>query len=164
MEPLTAEQTEAAATFALLFITCTALVLGGVSALVGWVVNRGRVSTDTPALMSPAAEPLSHNSPSSLGTDRTNAPDGQPTPRFTREQLLTLYTLLRAHGVTREKARAALSATGIPLSNDVWKDAAPPPVQPVTPEPLHVTPIVGRPTSAQFHDEDLAYTKPPQGR
>jgi hypothetical protein len=60
--------------------------------------------------------------------------------------------------MSRDDARALLNAWNIPLDNNLWtevgasleKEAA-----------LHVTPIVGRPTSARFEtDPELRYESP----
>jgi len=92
--------------------------------------------------------------------DRLSSQDGQRDGRTdsappSRDDLITLYRILRKYGVPREEIRAALKGVRVPLSNDVWAAAAPaePPAQ-------YVTPIVGRPTSAQF-DPDFPYVAPP---
>ena len=56
---------------------------------------------------------------------------------------------MRAAGIGRENARAALRGVGIAFDNNLWTDAAPPPN-------VHLTPIVGRQTDAQFPYEPLA--------
>lgn len=82
---------------------------------------------------------------------RTDAPPAART--VDRAALRTLYTILRAHDIQREEIRAALKGVGVPLSNDLWRDAAPPP--PTMPaEPDHTTPIAARPTRANFAEID----------
>jgi hypothetical protein len=85
-----------------------------------------------------------------------NQTDGQTDmqPRIRAEQLLTVYKLMRAAGIGREDAAAAFKAAGLPFNNNVWRDAEP--------KSEHVTPIVGRPTSARFDitDPDYPYQAP----
>lgn len=70
-------------------------------------------------------------------------------PKYDPEKLLTLYTLLRMpREVKREEARVVLNALGIPLNNNMWRDAAPP--LPVPVEESQLTPIAGRATKATF--------------
>lgn len=76
----------------------------------------------------------------------------EPQPAYTTEQLLTHYQWLRRLGAKRDEARPHLKAMGIPLHNDLWARAAPP--------PQAVTPIAGRPYDpARYHyeDPDLRY-------
>lgn len=96
---------------------------------------------------------------SSLRTDDGRTETTAPQPRFTEDQLLTLYTLMRAHGVTRDKATPVLKAAGIPMNNNVWTKAAPPAS---TDDGEYRTPIAGRPTAAVFETGDLAYEPPPK--
>jgi hypothetical protein len=91
---------------------------------------------------------------SSLQTDSRQTADKPATVKPGRAELLTLYSTMRAAGITRDQARPALKAVGLPLDNNLWADAAPP-------ESPHVTPIVGRPTSARFEtDADYPYQSP----
>lgn len=72
-----------------------------------------------------------------------------------RAKLLTLYQLMRAAGIGRDPAGAALRGVGLPLDNNLWADAAP------ADDAAHVTPIVGRRTSAVFEsDPELRYEAP----
>ena len=88
--------------------------------------------------------------------------DGRPAgrtdeaPAYTRDDLIKLYTYLRACGVKREALRPLLRPFGVPLSNDVWAACEPPPPAP----PPAVTPIAGRPydPAAYQDDPDLRYT------
>lgn len=106
---------------------------------------------ESPALMSRVKE--------SAPVEPLSSKDGQSDGRtdsllYERGELLMFYKLLRKYGVAREEARPVLKAMRIPLSNDVWADAAPP-------EVAHVTPIVGRPTNARFEtDPDFPYQAP----
>lgn len=97
--------------------------------------------------------------PSSLRTDDGRTETTAPQPRFTEDQLLTLYALLRSSGVTRDRATAALKAAGIPVNNNLWTRAAPPLP---TEDGEYRTPIAGRPTAAVFETGDLAYEPPPK--
>lgn len=147
----------------------------GLSVLLGWVGYHLILGRDMPATVKrfPLADvppsdspdlryvslveavPLSF--PSDQETDRqtsrqtaTNFPDEGGIRTYPPEKLLTLYTLLRMpREVKREEARVVLNALGIPLNNNMWRDAAPPVV--VTPlEEPQITPIAGRATKATF--------------
>lgn len=96
---------------------------------------------------------------SSLGTDAGRTQDGQAAHKIRGEELLTLYQLMRRYNIPRDEAQAALKACNLPMSNGTWAKAAPPPPE----EPPQVTPIAGRPTRAQFHDDpDLVFQPPPR--
>ena len=97
--------------------------------------------------------------PSSLRTDDGRTETTTPQPKFTEEQLLTLYALLRSSGVTRDRATPALKAAGIPVNNNLWTRAAPPAP---TEDGEYRTPIAGRPTSAVFETGELTYEPPPK--
>jgi hypothetical protein len=99
-----------------------------------------------------------------LGRTDDHAPPPPAAPTFTRAQLLTLYTLLRAHGVSREKARPALKEAGIPLSNDVWAAAAPPdPAAADDTQPARILAIRerGRERIIPWHDDPELEYQPP---
>lgn len=102
--------------------------------------------------------------PSSLETDRRT--DGQTAQTSARraEQLLTLYRTMRAAGIGREDARKALKEAGLPLNNDVWRKAAPPPkvAQPSNDDDMMVTPYAGRRTRASYYPDepDLEFQSP----
>lgn len=137
------------------------LLLLGLSLLIGWVSERRRVKRsqkEAPSVMSRAREERPQDQPSSL---RQTAPqtDRQPqAPAFSRDVMLDMYKLLRAHDVPREKARPVLKAAGFPLDNNLWTEAAPP-----EEETPYTTPIAGRATAAQFETEpDLRYQPPPR--
>lgn len=94
-----------------------------------------------------AGSGLSSHRQTELQTDR------QPqTAQPSRAELLTLYKTMRAAGIPRETARPALKAVGVPLDNNLWVEAAPP-EKPAEQGPVHLTPIVGRPTSAKFETD-----------
>lgn len=104
----------------------------------------------------PAPRPSEPSGLSVLGRTEDRAPEAPAAATYTRAQLLTLYRLLRAHEVSREKARPILKEAGIPLSNDVWAAAAP-----VEEEPEYITPIAGRPTRAKYYDDpEMEYQAP----
>lgn len=107
------------------------------------------VNNNTPVVMSREGDGGSTHAVSAQGTDAGRTPDGLGAHRIRGEELLTLYQLMRKHGIQRDEAQAALKACGLPMSNGVWSKAAPP-----QEEPLEVTPIAGRPTSAKFHQDD----------
>lgn len=117
------------------------------------------MAEEAPAVMSrevprASVEPLSSLDGQSAG--RTDSP--QPS----RDDLLTLYKVLRKYGVPREEIRAALKGVRVPLSNDVWAAAAPPPPPEPEDEDVLVTPIAGRVTRKSFYpdDPDLEYSAP----
>ena len=86
-------------------------------------------------------------------TDQTPA----PAPRLQAATLDTCKSL-RAHGYSREEARALLRSLDRTLDNNVWAAAAPPP-------PPDVTPIAGRPYDPSQYQESepaLRYVAPPQ--
>lgn len=87
-------------------------------------------------------------------TDAGQTPDRRETPKIRSEKLLTVYRLMRAAGIERKDAQAAFAAAELPFNNNVWAQAEPP-------APLHITPIAGRRTPAQFEsDPELAYEPP----
>lgn len=110
-----------------------------------------------PHVMSRSDDDDAPSRPSSPQTDGVQT-DRQPAPAVPgRAELLTLYSTMRAAGISREKARTALKAVGLPLDNNLWAEALP--AAPA--DESYVTPIVGRPTSARFEtDPELAYQAP----
>ena len=108
-----------------------------------------------PVVMSRSEDVAFLDYPSSLQTDSGQTADRPSAPAFSRDVMLDTYRLLRRHGVTREEARPILKALGMGLDNNLWASAVP------SDEP-HVTPIVGRPTSARFDvtDPDYPYRAP----
>lgn len=109
-----------------------------------------------PVVMSREGDALIIDRPLSLQTDARQTPDRPMIPKPTPEQWLTLYQLMRRHGIKRDDAGAALRAAGLTLDNNTWSKAQPP-----ADEPAHVTPIVGRPTDATFRgDPDYPYESP----
>lgn len=107
------------------------------------------VNNNTPAVMSREGDEVSAHAASSLQTRQQTASDQTEDPKARRAKLLDTYKALRKLGMSRDDARALLKPWGIPLDNNLWADAAPP-----QEEPLEVTPIAGRPTSAKFHQDD----------
>lgn len=145
--------------YVVIIIVVGALAIGLASMAIGqlvrlwdWLINWRPVNHSeeaAPALMSRAEyrAPVDPLSSKDGRTDET--PDGWAP---SRDDLLTFYKILRAHGVGREEIRPALKTLRVPLSNDIWRDAAPPP--PAAPAaPDYQTPIANRPTSAAFSDE-----------
>lgn len=107
-------------------------------------------------VMSRVRDEMSPVAPSSLQTDNRQTDRRIEAAKPRPEELLTLYTLMRAAGIGREEARPALKAVGLPLDNNLWTKAAPP-----ADDPIARTPIAQRPTSAQFQDDPgLAYQPP----
>jgi hypothetical protein len=131
--------------FVVMFLVFGMVGLGLLSMAVGWVVNlfRGDVTSSNPS-------PPPDYAPSSLQTDDRRTPDRPMIPLPSRDVMLDTYRTLRKLGMAREEARMMLRALGLPLDNNLWTQAAPPP-------PEHVTPIAGRPTAAQFPDDELEY-------
>lgn len=102
----------------------------------------------------------SQNAEKSLASrPRTDAPaDGRTEPQQPAPHPVTVDTArqLRAHGFTRDEARAFLKTLGWTLGNDTWSKAQPE-------EEPQMTPVAGRPTNATFREEGaLAYKDPPQ--
>jgi hypothetical protein len=101
-------------------------------------------------------------SPSSVQTDNRQT-DRQPEIKAPgREELLTLYATMRAAGISREKARPALKAVGLPLDNNLWVEAAPQVIQPTNDNDVLITPFAGRRTKASYYPDDpeLEYQAP----
>jgi hypothetical protein len=92
--------------------------------------------------------------------------DARPdAPTWARADQVKLFTLLRAHGITRDEARDALRPFGCPVGNDVWAAAAPPPAPAAPDGDAIVTPFAGRVTSRKYYPDDpaLEYKEPPVG-
>ena len=90
-----------------------------------------------------------------LQTDARQTPRQTQWPALTREETLDICKALRQRGFLRDEARLIFRAFHQPLDNNLWTQAAPPE------DDAHVTPIVGRRTSAQFEtDPELAYHPP----
>src|SRR5262249_44438672 len=100
--------------------------------------------------------------PSSLQTDNVQTDRQPPTAKPGAEELLTLYKLLRAHGIAREEARPVLKSVLLPLDNNLWRDAAPPPAAEADGDDTLVTPFAGRPTKRSYYpDEPSLEYQPP---
>lgn len=104
---------------------------------------------DAPAVMSRGAPDAARFSSSALETDTRQTTDRPMMPVPTPEQMLDIFRVLRAAGIKREALSEPWRAAGLPLNNNIWSKAEPPP-----PEPVNVTPIAGRPTNAKFHQDD----------
>jgi hypothetical protein len=105
-----------------------------------------------PEIMS-SATPKPMSSPAlSLETDAPKAPDRPMMPVPTKEQMLDIFKVLRAAGVSREAIGPAWRAAGLPLNNNLWSDAAPP-------DDEIVTPYAGRVTKKDYYPDrpDLEY-------
>ena len=115
---------------------------------------------DAPHVMSRSAPERAPSVPSALETDGAQTDRRATMPVPSRAELLTLFRALRAAGMNRDTARAALKAVGLPLDNNIWADAAPVTLGAIE-TPAYVTPIVGRRTSATFEtDPDYPYQAP----
>lgn len=123
-----------------------------------------RYADDDADTMSTSSTHTPPSLPLSLETDRRADRQTVQVVKPNAEQLLTLYKLMRAHGIGRDDAQAALKEAGLPLNNNVWSKAAPPPkvVQPNEDDDVLVTPYAGRRTRASYYpdDPDLAYQPP----
>lgn len=155
-----------------LFAICVVIVIAGVV----WfhvvrpiLVDFGVIGVDEsvkdneptpPDIMSRPESAVPPFAPSSLRTDDGRTETTASQPKFTEDQLLTLYVLLRSSGVTRDRATPALKAAGIPVNNNLWTRAAPPhPAE----DGEYRTPIAGRPADAALFREsgELAHEPPP---
>lgn len=111
-----------------------------------------------PHVMSRSEDGAPRLSPSSVQTDGVQT-DRQPDAKAPgRAELLTFYALLRAAGISREKARPVLKGVGLPLDNNLWAQA-----DPKNEDDTLITPIAGRPTRRSYYtdDPDLRYNPPP---
>jgi hypothetical protein len=140
--------------FVVLFLVTGLLVLGLGSMLLGWLantwdrfVNRSQLvmSREQPSEAAYAALPVQ--------TRLDQTPDRPMIPKPTPDQLLTIFKLMRAHGIRRDDARAVFQAAGLPVDSNLWSKAAPPTA--VVDGPAHVTPIAGRATDADFPYQEL---------
>lgn len=158
MQPTPAEM-EAAASFTLVAILVTAVVFAVIGRVVFWVLAwQAEPSTvsddDDDEIMSRSDD----RAPSEAVRTRTDMPaDGRTEMGVPVLRPTTLDTArsLRAHGYTRDEARALLRSLGWSLGNDIWSQAAPP-------DDEVVTPIAGRRTRAKYHptEPELEYQGP----
>lgn len=139
--------------FGLMFIAVLAVIglMVGYSKFLDWNKQRRSTVKSSRIVMSRPMDEVKNNPPSALGTDSGQASDGQPPRPMKSEELLTVYRLMRKYNIPREEARAALKGANLPLGNDVWTDAAPPPVEPVEKAPISGRPL---PPSAKFHEDE----------
>ena len=111
-----------------------------------------RYVSPRPSVMSRSVE---SSAPSAVSSKDGQSDGRTDSNSIGRAELLTLYKVLRKYGVPREEIRPALKGVRVPLSNDVWAAAQ------VDESAQHITPIVGRPTSARFEsDPDFPYQAP----
>lgn len=128
-----------------------------------WVEKRRAVSTIPP---SRTPEITSSRAPDVLpiaSPPRTDAGTDGRTPMIAPElKSVSLDTVrsLRAHGYTRDDARALLRGLGWSMGNNTWADAAPP--APAADDDDHITPYAGRRTKASYYPEnpELEYAEP----
>jgi hypothetical protein len=119
-------------------------------AILHWRASTVNTSGDgDPRVMSRSADTTAPSMPSSLETRPVQTPDQTIDPAVRRAKLLDTYRPLRKLGMSRDDARQLLHTWGIPLDNNLWAEAAPPP------DP-YITPIAGRATGARF-DPDFPY-------
>lgn len=112
------------------------------------------------AVMSRSENESAPSARPSLGTDGVQASDGRTIPIPTPEQMLDIFKVLREAGVKRDRLAPAWRAAGLPLSNDVWRDAAPPEppakAAPDEDDDTMITPFAGRRTKASYYPDDPA--------
>jgi hypothetical protein len=125
-------------------------------AILHWRPLPVKPSADSdPHVMSRSAEDSAPSIASSLETRPTQTPDQTIDPAVRRQKLLDTYRPLRKLGMSRDDARALLNAWNIPLDNNLWTEAGAALEREAA---IHITPIVGRPTSARFEaDPDYPY-------
>lgn len=142
-------------------------LIKGLSELTLWLERRAervKRSEDAARVITSSGRSLEKNMPAVVQrTDGGRPADGPPAPVYSRDVLLDTYKWLRRLGATREEARIRLKAIGIPLSNDLWAKAEPPPPPELDEDDaLYETPIAGRATDATFRDPLLEYQPPPR--
>lgn len=120
-----------------------------------YVVNTNQQSA--PNVMS-RSDQSDDRLPASVSQTDRQTDDRPPAPvMLPRDVMFDICKDLRAHGYSREAARAFLRKVGQPLDNNLWAQAA----LPAASEPEHLTPIAGRRTDAVF-DADFPYQAPPK--
>lgn len=127
----------------------------------GWIVNDNADSV--PDNMSSADEGTSVSLRPSLETGKQTDRQTEQQPRIKAEQFLTVFRVMRAHGVGREEAAAAFKSAGLPFNNNVWRDAEPPAKSVAADDDdVLVTPYAGRRTRASYYPEEpeLEYQSP----
>lgn len=119
-------------------------------------VNRSQVGNSEIMSRTPDLEPVeaaSDHRQTASQTDQTPAAAPKPQPAT-----LDTCKSLRAHGYTREEARAFLRGMDRTLDNNVWAAAQPPAVDP---DDELVTPFAGRVTKRSYYtDVDFPYEEP----
>lgn len=137
----------------LLFVVMFVAILVLLGAMIAWSkfvdwresVKRSRMAHAD--IMSRSQDAAPAIAPSSLQTDSRQTADRPMMPVPVAEEMLNIFRVLRAAGVKREALASAWRAAGLKLDNNLWAQAAPE-------EPPTLTPIVGRPTNAQFRESD----------
>lgn len=157
---------------ALLFVTCVAIVGFG---LLWFRIKEAlghkpqlpdlweeRIVKDTRAfgdvLMSRTPEPALPEAASDLRQTAPQTDQTAPTAPKLQPATLDNAKWLRAHGATREDARAFLRSMDRTLDNNVWAAAQPPAA---LPDDELVTPYAGRVTKRSYYtDADFPYEEP----
>ena len=113
---------------------------------------------DAPIILSSAPARLASETAPSVQTDGQTRGDRAMMPTPTTAQMLDSCRVLRQAGLTRDQARAALKALGLPLDNNLWSQAAP-----TDDGQVIVTPFAGRVTRREYYPDDpgLVYQEPP---
>ena len=113
---------------------------------------------DAPIILSSAPARLASETAPSVQTDGQTRGDRAMMPTPTTTQILDSCRVLRQAGLTRDQARAALKALGLPLDNNLWSQAAP-----TDDGQVIVTPFAGRVTRREYYPDDpgLVYQEPP---
>lgn len=120
------------------------------------------LAPDAPIILSSSPPRLASETAPSVQTDGQTRGDRTMIPMPTTAQMLDSCRVLRQAGLTRDQARAALKALGLPLDNNLWSQAAPP-AAPTDDDQLIVTPFAGRVTRREYYPDDpgLVYQEPP---
>lgn len=113
---------------------------------------------DAPIILSSSPPRLASEAAPSVQTDGQTRGDRAMMPTPTTTQILDSCRVLRQAGLTRDQARAALKALGLPLDNNLWSQAAP-----IDDGQVIVTPFAGRVTRREYYPDDpgLVYQEPP---
>lgn len=158
---MTEAQQNDAAQLVIMMVIVGLIVFGVVGSFVmKWIEDRAvdDLSTIPPAAPAEITSISADDARPMAARPRTDeAPDGRTPPQPTRDEQRTLYRLLRAHGITRDEARAALRPFGIAIGNDVWAASAP-----ADDDADYTTPYAGRRTKAQYYPDspELEYAEP----
>jgi len=125
----------------------------------GWIRDEDVNDIDdrAPVIMSRSEDKPARLSPSSLETAELQTPDQTAPKKYQPHELLTVYTTMKHAGISRDAARAALNAIGVPLDNNLWAR-----VPAKEDDDTLITPYAGRVTKRSFYpdDPDLEYKAP----